>query len=211
MIVNLLTMKSFYIDSNFDTVQIHDAKQMEPQQWWKPDGNDRMVNPDTGWILILEKVNGINISNWRFQSINDLTPKLCNIIDPGTNEAITLQPCVANGAKIVIKSNRDWTNEWYLKAVGDEKYKIIHAITGKVMDVQGGRRDTGTDVQVCDECGVQWQEWHWLKERQIFVNADSVKALDVYHGRIMEDRMKVHVWDINDTDAQKWTLQLIDE
>jgi len=42
------------------------------------------------------------------------------------------------------------------------------------------------------------------------VNADSSKALDVCHGGT-EDRTKVDVWDIDETDAQNWMLQLLDE
>jgi len=212
MIVNPTTMKALYVDDKMETVQIRDVKRMEPRQYWKR-SKDSMVNPFTGKTLIVNNhMNGEKNSRWRIQRINDLVPDLYNIIDPNTMKAITVQPRVPNGAQVVIRSNRDWTNEWYIMATGKSRFKIINPVTGKAIDVQGCRPNAGTPVIVWDHHQVESQEWIWSGEGTgaVWVNADSGKALDVYHSG-WKDGTQVHIWGRNDTDAQIWKVQLIGE
>jgi len=172
-----------------------------------------MVNPFTGKTLIVHNhMHGGKNSHWRIQQINDLVPDRYNIIDPNTMKAITMQPHVPNGAQVVIRSNRDWTNEWYIMATGNRRCKIINPVTRKAIDVQGCQPNAGTPVIVWGHHQVECQEWIWLEEGTgaVCVNADSGKALDVYHSG-WEDCTQVHIWGRNDTDAQIWKVQLIGE
>lgn len=102
-------------------------------------------------------------------------------------------------ARRLAASNRD--------ALEDGTYVASSALgAGLVLDVQGGSRSDGGNVQLYSANGTRAQEWAVSHDADGFVilrNASSGRVLDL-SAAIARNGRNIDQWDGNGTDAQKW-------
>lgn len=86
-------------------------------------------------------------------------------------------------------------------------YKIINYGSSMAMDVQGNRRDNGTNVLQYYYRGNPNQKWYFVKEGNYYIikNASTGKALSVQDSATW-DGANVYQWDYYGDDSQKWEI-----
>lgn len=86
-------------------------------------------------------------------------------------------------------------------------YKIINFGSSLAMDVQGNRRDNGTNVLQYYYRGNANQKWYFVKEGNCYIikNASTGKALTVQDSATW-DGANVFQWDYYGDDSQKWEI-----
>ncbi|WP_435882827.1 ricin-type beta-trefoil lectin domain protein [Streptomyces xanthochromogenes] len=106
-----------------------------------------------------------------------------------------------------------WSDYWSpggVGWVGDAPAVVqVHGAPGKCLDVEGGRRDNGTPVQMWTCNGTAAQEWILYNDDTgpHLQSHDSYKCLDVAGGKT-DDRTKVQIYTCNGTPAQTWQYNL---
>ncbi|MFE9555169.1 ricin-type beta-trefoil lectin domain protein [Streptomyces sp. NPDC006703] len=94
--------------------------------------------------------------------------------------------------------------------VGDAPAVVeVHAAKGKCLDVEGGRRDNGTPVQLYTCNGTAAQQWILYSDANgpHLQSRDSYKCLDAAGGKT-DDGTKVQIYQCNGTAAQTWDYNL---
>ncbi|MFB7740975.1 ricin-type beta-trefoil lectin domain protein [Streptomyces sp. NPDC056132] len=94
--------------------------------------------------------------------------------------------------------------------VGDAPTVIqVHAAQGKCLDVEGGRTDYGTPVQLWTCNGSAAQSWMVNATDTGFElrTAGGTRCLDVAGGKT-DDRTKIQIWGCNGTPSQAWEYNL---
>ncbi|MEV8529610.1 ricin-type beta-trefoil lectin domain protein [Streptomyces sp. NPDC052000] len=94
--------------------------------------------------------------------------------------------------------------------VGDAPAVVeVHAAKGKCLDVEGGRRDNGTPVQLYTCNGTAAQQWILYSDDTgpHLQSRDSYKCLDAAGGKT-DDGTKVQIYQCNGTSAQTWDYNL---
>ncbi|MEV5942303.1 ricin-type beta-trefoil lectin domain protein [Streptomyces sp. NPDC051994] len=94
--------------------------------------------------------------------------------------------------------------------VGDAPAVVeVHAAKGKCLDVEGGRRDNGTPVQLYTCNGTAAQQWILYSDATgpHLQSRDSYKCLDAAGGKT-DDGTKVQIYQCNGTAAQTWDYNL---
>ncbi|WP_330676643.1 beta-glucanase [Butyrivibrio sp. DSM 10294] len=86
-------------------------------------------------------------------------------------------------------------------------YKIVNFASSMAMDVQGNRRDNGTNVLQYYYRGNANQKWYFVKEGNYYIikNASTGKALSVQDSASW-DGANVYQWDYYGDDSQKWEI-----
>lgn len=90
--------------------------------------------------------------------------------------------------------------------VGDAPAVVeVHGAKGKCLDVEGGRRDNGTPVQLYTCNGTAAQQWFLYNDDSgpHLRSVDSYKCLDAAGGKTA-DGTKVQIYQCNETAAQTW-------
>ncbi|MFE9404795.1 ricin-type beta-trefoil lectin domain protein [Streptomyces sp. NPDC006530] len=106
-----------------------------------------------------------------------------------------------------------WSDYWSpggVGWVGDAPTVVqVHGAPGKCLDVEGGRKDNGTPVQMWTCNGTAAQEWILYNDDSgpHLWNQDSHKCLDVAGGKT-DDRAKIQIYSCNETPAQTWQYNL---
>lgn len=79
--------------------------------------------------------------------------------------------------------------------------------TSKVLDVSGGEKDDGTNIQIYEYARVPQQRFQALKRGDYFMFKDlnSGKMIDVL-GSQAANETNIQIYEQNDTDAQKWKI-----
>ena len=105
--------------------------------------------------------------------------------------------------------------KWTPKPVGvrvltdGNTYFINSAVTGKPMEIGGGRTDNGAGVNqynLNNTLAQQWRVSYDSDDYATFVNVNSGKVLDVAGG-IAACGSRVQQYDSNGSDAQKWKVE----
>ncbi|WP_317617807.1 RICIN domain-containing protein [Streptomyces sp. SDr-06] len=94
--------------------------------------------------------------------------------------------------------------------VGDAPAVIeVHDAQGKCLDVEGGRKDNGTPVQLYTCNGTAAQQWRIYGDARgaHLQSADSLKCLDAAGGKT-DDGTKIQIYQCNGTAAQGWEFNL---
>ncbi|MGX4691888.1 RICIN domain-containing protein [Streptomyces sp. JNUCC 63] len=98
-----------------------------------------------------------------------------------------------------------WQDYWSAGGpgwIGDSPMVVhIHAAAGKCLDVQGGKKDNGTPVQLYTCNGGAAQKWEIRKGA--LVNTNSGKCLDVKSGNSANGTV-IQIWTCNQSAAQNW-------
>lgn len=88
-------------------------------------------------------------------------------------------------------------------------YKLINPNSGKALDVAGGERGNGTNVQIWEDNNTSAQEWRVTSlgdGAYTLINPNSGRALDVA-GTGTADGTNVHIWDdFGGNPAQRWAI-----
>jgi beta-glucanase (GH16 family) len=86
-------------------------------------------------------------------------------------------------------------------------YKIINYGSSQSLDVQGNRRDNGTNILQYPFRGNANQKWYFQKEGDYYVikSASTGKALTVQDSANW-DGANVHQWDYYGSNSQKWEI-----
>lgn len=114
-----------------------------------------------------------------------------------------------NGANICLESRYGVPSQGFIFSRSGDAYVIKSAYSKKVLDVAGGSKQNGANVQQYASNGTNAQKWRITVDsanRLTFLNVNSGKALDV-SGGIASAGRNVHQYKSNGTLAQKWTLQ----
>ncbi|MFI0163606.1 RICIN domain-containing protein [Streptomyces sp. NPDC017095] len=102
-----------------------------------------------------------------------------------------------------------WQDYWLpggLGWVGDSPTVIeVHAAKDKCLDVQGGKKDNGTPVQVYTCNGSAAQKWvlYGSEGSLRLQNVNAFKCLDV-DGNTPANGTKIRIWTCKDSPAQTW-------
>ncbi|GGU44077.1 hypothetical protein GCM10010289_75930 [Streptomyces violascens] len=94
--------------------------------------------------------------------------------------------------------------------VGDAPAVIeVHDAQGKCLDVEGGRTDNGTPVQLYTCNGTAAQQWRIYGDGRgsHLQSVDSLKCLDAAGGKT-DDGTKIQIYQCNGTAAQGWEFNL---
>ncbi|MGW2187869.1 ricin-type beta-trefoil lectin domain protein [Streptomyces sp. NPDC001719] len=94
--------------------------------------------------------------------------------------------------------------------IGDAPAVIeVHAAQGKCLDVEGGKTDNGTPVQLWTCNGSAAQKWHVYGDDLglHLQNVNSQKCLDVSGGK-SDNGTKIQIWNCNSSPAQTWEFNL---
>ncbi|WP_435866949.1 ricin-type beta-trefoil lectin domain protein [Streptomyces xanthochromogenes] len=106
-----------------------------------------------------------------------------------------------------------WSDYWSpggVGWVGDAPAVVqVHGAPGKCLDVEGGRKDNGTPVQMWTCNGTAAQEWILYNDDTgpHLQSHDSYKCLDVAGGKT-DDRTKIQIYTCNGSAAQTWQYNL---
>ncbi|MFE9881942.1 RICIN domain-containing protein [Streptomyces sp. NPDC005784] len=106
-----------------------------------------------------------------------------------------------------------WQDYWMpggLGWVGDSPTVIeVHAAKDKCLDVQGGKKDNGTPVQVYTCNGSAAQKWVLLgsEDKLHLQNVNSLKCLDVA-GNDTANGTKIQISSCKDSTSQTWASEL---
>ncbi|MFE3685355.1 RICIN domain-containing protein [Streptomyces sp. NPDC059095] len=106
-----------------------------------------------------------------------------------------------------------WSDYWSpggVGWVGDAPVVVqVHAAAGKCLDVEGGRTDNGTPVQLWTCNGTTAQQWILYTDGNgpHLQNSNSHKCLDAAGGKT-DDRTKIQIYACNETPAQTWQYNL---
>lgn len=106
-----------------------------------------------------------------------------------------------------------WSDYWSpggVGWVGDAPTVVqVHGAPGKCLDVEGGRKDNGTPIQMWTCNGTAAQQWILYNDGSgpHLRNLDSYKCLDVAGGKT-DDRAKIQIYSCNETPAQTWQYNL---
>ena len=71
--------------------------------------------------------------------------------------------------------------KWHLKSLGDGIYKLIHASSGKALDVTGGATSDETNVQIWSDNDGTAQKWRLIRYNADGKNVDVNTAWDSCH------------------------------
>ena len=90
---------------------------------------------------------------------------------------------------------------------GSKAYKIINFGSSMAMDVQGNRRDNGTNVLQYYYRGNANQKWYFVKDGNCYIikNASTGKVLTVQDSATW-DGANVYQWDYYGDASQKWEI-----
>ncbi|MFE4962182.1 ricin-type beta-trefoil lectin domain protein [Streptomyces sp. NPDC056660] len=106
-----------------------------------------------------------------------------------------------------------WQDYWSaggVGTVGDAPTVIeVHAAQGKCLDVEGGKKDSGTPVQLYTCNGSAAQKWQILvgDTGVHLLNVNSSKCMDVSNGD-SANGTKIQIWTCNSSPAQTWEFNL---
>jgi len=92
----------------------------------------------------------------------------------------------------------------------DAQYRIEAAHSGKVLDVDGGDRNNGADVQQWADAGTDDQRWyieHTEDGKHRIEAAHSGKVLDVAGDGSTDDGANVRQWEGYGLDHQRWRIE----
>ncbi|WP_345661002.1 ricin-type beta-trefoil lectin domain protein [Streptomyces venetus] len=102
-----------------------------------------------------------------------------------------------------------WQDYWApggVGAIGDKPAVIeVQAATGKCLDVEGGKKDNGTPVQIYTCNGSAAQKWEvYGDDAGLHLrNVNSQKCVDV-SGNNSTDGTKIQIWTCSSSPAQTW-------
>ncbi|MFF8472258.1 ricin-type beta-trefoil lectin domain protein [Streptomyces sp. NPDC015414] len=101
----------------------------------------------------------------------------------------------------------DYYTEGGISWIGDGRLEIqVPGAAGKCLDVQGGKKDNGTPVQVYTCNGGASQQWQLMGSYPggyTLVNPNSFKCLEVLNGN-SADGTKIQIRDCGSNKAQQW-------
>ena len=106
-----------------------------------------------------------------------------------------------------------WQDYWSaggVGTVGDAPTVIeVHAAQGKCLDVEGGKKDNGTPVQLYTCNGSAAQKWQILigSTGLHLMNVNSQKCMDVSNND-SANGTKIQIWTCNSSPAQTWEFNL---
>ncbi|MGW4434768.1 ricin-type beta-trefoil lectin domain protein [Streptomyces sp. NPDC004596] len=105
----------------------------------------------------------------------------------------------------------DYYTEGGISWIGDGQLEIqVPGAAGKCLDVQGGKKDNGTPVQVYTCNGGASQKWQLLGSYPggyTLVNPNSFKCLEVLNGN-SADGTKIQIRDCGSSKAQQWAFDV---
>ncbi|MFF2204588.1 RICIN domain-containing protein [Streptomyces sp. NPDC058145] len=105
----------------------------------------------------------------------------------------------------------DYYTEGGISWIGDGQLEIqVPGAAGKCLDVQGGKKDNGTPVQVYTCNGGASQKWQLMGSYPggyTLVNPNSFKCLEVLNGN-SADGTKIQIRDCGSSKAQQWKFDV---
>jgi hypothetical protein len=142
---------------------------------------------------------------WRLEKVQPKPPIQANvdqevyIINPTSDKALT----VKDGKVILWQFNGTGAQKW--KLMND--LSIVNTYSGKSLDVNGGRFENWTNIQVWKNNGTDGQKW--VGKDGSIVNIKSGKALDIARG-IFKNGTNIILHSYDGTDAQKWCFHSVE-
>lgn len=162
---------------------------------------------------VLDGLTGTAATEWQ-QEISSQATQRNQILD--ANEDAT--KALAGGAKAlgemlghswIADRLARWQDYWSpggVGAIGDKPAAVeVQAAKGKCLDVEGGKKDNGTPVQIYTCNGSAAQKWQLYGDDAglHLRNVNSQKCLDV-SGNNPADGTKIQIWTCSSSPAQTW-------
>lgn len=98
--------------------------------------------------------------------------------------------------------------KWYFERQSDKSYKIVNVQTGKCLDVNGAKKDNGTNIKVYNSNNSNAQRWYIIKNDigySLLPKFNTGSAMDITGGKIQAGT-NIEEWTQNTTNAQKFSI-----